>query len=44
MVEKDMEVIAEAIAVVLSGPADPAKIAAGRALAEGLCKRYPLPY
>ena len=44
MMEKDMEVIAEAIAVVLSGPADPAKIAAGRALAEGLCQRYPLPY
>ncbi len=44
MVEKDMEIIAEAISVVLSGPADPAKIAAGRALAEGLCKRYPLPY
>ncbi len=39
MVEKDMEVIAEAIAVVLSGPADPAKISAGRALAEGICKR-----
>lgn len=44
MVEKDMEVIAEAIAVVLSGPSDPAKIAAGRALALGLCQRYPLPY
>ena len=44
MVEKDMEVIAEAIALVLSGPSDPAKIAAGRALAEGLCQRYPLPY
>ena len=44
MVEADMAVIAEAIAVVLSAPQDPAKIAAGRALAEGLCKRYPLPY
>ncbi len=44
MVESDMAVIAEAIAIVLSGPSDPAKIAAGRALAEGLCKRYPLPY
>ncbi len=44
MVEADMAVIAEAIAIVLSGPSDPAKIAAGRALAEGLCQRYPLPY
>ena len=44
MVESDMAVIAEAIAIVLSGPSDPAKIAAGRALAEGLCQRYPLPY
>ncbi len=44
MVEADMAVIAEAIAVVLSGPQDPAKIAAGRSLAEGLCQRYPLPY
>ena len=44
MVEADMAVIAEAIAIVLSGPNDPAKIAAGRALAEGLCQRYPLPY
>ena len=44
MVEADMVVIAEAIAQVLSGPSDPAKIAAGRALAEGLCRKYPLPY
>jgi glycine hydroxymethyltransferase len=44
MVEADMAVIAEAIALVLSGPQDSAKIAAGRALAEGLCRRYPLPY
>ena len=40
----EMEVIAEAISVVLSGPQDPAKIAAGRQLAEGLCQRFPLPY
>jgi glycine hydroxymethyltransferase len=40
----EMDVIAEAIAVVLSGPQDPAKIAAGRQLAEGLCQRFPLPY
>jgi glycine/serine hydroxymethyltransferase len=40
----EMDVIAEAIAVVLSGPQNPAKIAAGRQLAEGLCQRFPLPY
>ena len=40
----EMEVIAEAISVVLSGPQDPDKIAAGRQLAEGLCQRFPLPY
>jgi glycine hydroxymethyltransferase len=44
MLEADMDVIAEAISVVLSGPQDPAKIAAGRVLAEGLCQRFPLPY
>jgi glycine hydroxymethyltransferase len=40
----EMDVIAEAISVVLSGPQDPAKIAAGRQLAEALCQRFPLPY
>ena len=40
----EMDVIAEAISVVLSGPQDPAKIAAGRQLAEGLCQKFPLPY
>jgi glycine hydroxymethyltransferase len=44
MLEADMDVIAEAISVVLSGPQDPAKISAGRVLAEGLCQRFPLPY
>jgi glycine hydroxymethyltransferase len=40
----EMDVIAEAITTVLSGPQDPPKIAAGRQLAEGLCQRFPLPY
>jgi len=40
----EMDVIAEAIAIVLSAPQDPAKLAAGRALAEDLCRRHPLPY
>ena len=44
MREPEMRRIAEAISVVLSGPQDPAKIAAGRAIAEELSKAFPLPY
>ncbi len=42
--EEDMEVIAEAIAMVLKAPEDEAQIAKAKAMAEELCKKYPLPY
>ena len=44
MVESDMELIAEAISTVLNAPEDEAKIAEAKAIAESLCKKYPLPY
>jgi len=44
MREPEMKRIAEAIAIVLSGPQDPAKIAAGQAIADELTKAFPLPY
>ncbi len=44
MVEADMAVIAKAIALVCGAPTDEGKIAEAKALAEGLSRRYPLPY
>ena len=44
MVESDMELIAEAISLVLNAPEDESKIAEAKAIAESLCKKYPLPY
>ena len=43
-VEADMEQIAEAISLVLNAPEDEAAIAKAKAIAESLCKKYPLPY
>lgn len=44
MVEADMDKIAEAIVTVLNAPEDEAEIAKAKAIAEELCKKYPLPY
>jgi glycine hydroxymethyltransferase len=44
MKEAEMKEIAKAIAVVLSDPANPAKIEEGKAIASALCARFPLPY
>ena len=44
MVESDMELIAEAISLVLNAPEAESKIAEAKAIAESLCKKYPLPY
>ena len=44
MTEADMEKIAEAIDLVLSSPEDESAIAKAKAIAEELCKAYPLPY
>lgn len=44
MVEADMDKIAEAIVTVLNAPEDEAEIAKSKAIAEELCKKYPLPY
>ena len=44
MDEADMSRIAEAIDIVLSAPKDDSAIAKARAIAEDLCKEYPLPY
>lgn len=43
-VEADMEQIAEAISLVLNALEDEAAIAKAKAIAESLCKKYPLPY
>ncbi len=44
MKEEDMDRIAEAIVTVLNAPEDEAEIAKAKAIAEDLCKKYPLPY
>jgi glycine hydroxymethyltransferase len=44
MKEPEMKEIAKAIAIVLSGPSNPAKISEGQAIAKALCARFPLPY
>ncbi len=44
MAEPDMDLIAEAISIVLANPNDDSAIAKAKAIAEGLCKKYPLPY
>ena len=44
MKEPEMKEIARAISIVLSDPQNPAKIAEGRAIAEALTGRFPLPY
>ncbi len=52
MVEEDMDKIAEAISLVLANPAeeggeialDTPEVAKAKAIAEELCKKYPLPY
>jgi glycine hydroxymethyltransferase len=44
MKEAEMKEIAKAIAVVLSGPQDPAKIAEAQAIVASLTARFPLPY
>jgi len=44
MKEPEMKEIAKAIAIVLSGPQDPAKIAEARAIVASLTGRFPLPY
>jgi glycine hydroxymethyltransferase len=44
MKEAEMKEIAKAIAVVLSDPQNPAKIAEGKAIASALCARFQLPY
>jgi glycine/serine hydroxymethyltransferase len=44
MKESEMCQIAQAIAVVLSDPTNPAKIEEGKAIASALCARFPLPY
>ena len=43
MKEEDMDRIAEAIVTVLNAPEDEAEIAKAKAIAEDLCKKYPLP-
>lgn len=42
--EADMDKIAEAIKIVLDAPEDDAAIAKAKAIADELCKKYPLPY
>ncbi|MBQ6534323.1 MAG: serine hydroxymethyltransferase, partial [Opitutales bacterium] len=42
--EADMEKIADIIKTVLDAPEDEAAIAKAKAVAEELCKKYPLPY
>jgi len=44
MKEAEMKEIAKAIAIVLSGPQDPAKIAEAQAIVASLTSRFPLPY
>lgn len=44
MKEEDMDRIAEAIVTVLNASEDEAEIAKAKAIAEDLCKKYPLPY
>jgi len=44
MKEAEMREIAKAIAVVLSDPQNPAKIAEGQAIVASLTSRFPLPY
>ena len=44
MKEPEMREIAKAIAVVLSDPQNPAKIAEAQAIVGGLTRRFPLPY
>jgi glycine hydroxymethyltransferase len=44
MKEAEMKEIAKAIAVVLSGPQDPAKIAEAQGIVASLTGRFPLPY
>ncbi|MFZ9991208.1 MAG: serine hydroxymethyltransferase [Opitutales bacterium] len=44
MKEPEMKEIAKAIAIVLSGPQDPAKIAEAQAIVASLTGRFPLPY
>ncbi len=43
-VEDDMDKIAEIIKIVLDAPENEAEIAKAKAIAEELCKKYPLPY
>ncbi len=43
-VEADMEKIADIIKMVLDAPENEAEIAKAKAIAEELCKKYPLPY
>ena len=44
MKEPEMREIAKAIAIVLSDPQNPAKIAEAQAIVGGLTRRFPLPY
>ncbi len=44
MKEAEMKEIAKAIAIVLSGPQDPAKIAEAQGIVASLTSRFPLPY
>ncbi len=44
MVESDMDEIAEAIVAVLNAPENEAEIGRAKAIAESLCRKYPLPY
>ncbi len=44
MKEAEMKEIAKAIAIVLSGPQDPAKIAEAQSIVASLTGRFPLPY
>ena len=44
MKEAEMKEIARAISIVLSDPQNPAKIEEAKAIAAGLCARFPLPY
>lgn len=43
-VESDMDKIADIIKMVLDAPENEAEIAKAKAIAEDLCKKYPLPY
>ncbi len=44
MDDEAMRQIAEAISIILAAPEDEAAIAKGRAIAQALCKKFPLPY